>query len=87
MNGAGRAEVRRARRWFWTLTVVAVLAMGTLSHGLRAAAGPGTGLLVGASALVLAASSIQAARIWLLLAGPPRLLAQRTPHQGRRSGQ
>ncbi|MFF6833300.1 hypothetical protein ACFY84_15700 [Streptomyces sp. NPDC012438] len=51
-----------------------------LYQGLRSAPGPGTGLLVLASALVLAASTIQAARILTVLADPPRLPAwRRTP--------
>ncbi|GGN84908.1 hypothetical protein GCM10011579_075400 [Streptomyces albiflavescens] len=66
-------DVRRAQRWFWSLTVVAVLAMGALYQGLRSAPGPGTGVLVLVSALVLAASAVQAARILTVLTGPPRL--------------
>lgn len=67
--------VRRARRWFWMLTATAVLLMGALSHGLRSAPGPTTGMLVLVSSLVLAASVVQAARILTVLAGhwhPPR---------------
>ncbi|MFD8302834.1 hypothetical protein ACFV29_10840 [Streptomyces sp. NPDC059690] len=79
MNTAGSTpraagvDVRRAQRWFWALTIVAVLAMGALYQGLRSTPGPGTGVLVLISGLVLAASSIQAARILTALAGPPRL--------------
>jgi len=65
---------RRALRWFWTLTAAAVLSMGVLHRGLHAAPGPRAGLLVGASTLVLAASGLQAARIWLVLSGPPRAM-------------
>ena len=50
--------LRRARRWFWALTTTAVLATGVLYQGLRSAPGPGTGLLVLARALVLAASPL-----------------------------
>ncbi|MER5848099.1 hypothetical protein ABT126_13835 [Streptomyces sp. NPDC002012] len=86
MHGADRVEVRRVRRWFWTLT-----GWPSWQWARRAAASPATGLLVGASAPLLAASSIQAARIGLVLTGPPRpvrrLLARRTPHQGRRHDQ
>ncbi|MEV0411178.1 hypothetical protein AB0I68_10325 [Streptomyces sp. NPDC050448] len=67
------AALRRARRWFWALTTTAVLAAGVLYQGLRSAPGPGTGPLVLASALLLAASAVQAARILAVLAGPPRL--------------
>ncbi|MCX4584097.1 hypothetical protein [Streptomyces sp. NBC_01481] len=65
--------VRRARRWFWTLTATAVLAMGALSHGLRSAPGPTTGILVLGSSLALAASALQTARILAVLVGPPCL--------------
>ncbi|MBN0043064.1 hypothetical protein JS756_02830 [Streptomyces actuosus] len=71
-RGSG-VDVRRAQRWFWILTVSAVLAMGALYQGLRSAPGPGTGILVLISGLVLAASVVQAARILAVLAGPPRL--------------
>ncbi|MGW2519606.1 hypothetical protein ACWC09_21830 [Streptomyces sp. NPDC001617] len=43
-------NARRARRWFWALPTIAVLAMGAL-QGLRADPGPGTSLLVAVSAL------------------------------------
>ncbi|MEU0684994.1 MULTISPECIES: hypothetical protein [Streptomyces] len=66
-------DVRRAQRWFWTLTAVAVLATGVLYQSLRATASPVTGTVVAVSALVLAASAVQAARILTVLAGPPRL--------------
>ncbi|MGW0751141.1 hypothetical protein [Streptomyces sp. NPDC002587] len=71
---------RRARRWFWALTTTAVLAAGVFHQVLRSAPSPGTGLLVLVSALVLAASANQAARILAVLAAPPRLPAwRRTP--------
>ncbi|MFE1310506.1 hypothetical protein [Streptomyces sp. NPDC058755] len=70
---ADGVDVRRAQRWFWALTIVAVLATGALYEGLRSAPGPGTGVLVLISGLVLAASVVQAARILTVLAGPPRL--------------
>ncbi|GAA3803245.1 hypothetical protein [Streptomyces chiangmaiensis] len=71
-RGAG-VDVRRAQRWFWALTVLAVLATGALYQGLRSAPGAGTGVLVLISGLVLVASVVQAARILTVLAGPPRL--------------
>ncbi|EGX61115.1 MULTISPECIES: hypothetical protein [Streptomyces] len=74
------ADPRRAPRWFWTLLALAVLAMGDLYQGLRAAPGPGTGLLVAGSALVLISSTVQAARILTALTGPPRLHAHRSHH-------
>ncbi|WP_327313170.1 hypothetical protein [Streptomyces sp. NBC_01235] len=66
------AVLRRARRWFWALSSTAVCAAGALYEGLRAAPGPGTGLLVLTGAVVLAVSAVQAARILALLAGRPR---------------
>lgn len=83
------AAVQRARHWFWALTTIAVFAAGALDQGLHAAPGPGTVMLVLVSALVLVASAVQAARIWAVLAGPPRLLRWlRTPGapRGRRGG-
>ncbi|WP_030587782.1 hypothetical protein [Streptomyces anulatus] len=77
---ATATALRRARRWFWALTTTAVLATGVLYEALRSAPGPGTGLLVLASALVLAASAVQAARILTVLTSPPRLPTwRRTP--------
>jgi hypothetical protein len=66
------AAPRRAERWFWGLTTVAVCAAGALYDGLRAAPGPGTGLRVLISGLMLAASAVQAARILAVLIGQPR---------------
>ncbi|MEU1273226.1 hypothetical protein [Streptomyces sp. NPDC005799] len=66
-------DVRRAQRWFWALTLMAVLAMGTLYQELRSTPGPSTGVLVLISGLILAASVVLAARILTVLAGPPRL--------------
>lgn len=56
---------RRARRSFWVLVIVSVLATGTLSDALSDAPAPTTGLRVAASGLVLAASLALAARILL----------------------
>ncbi|WP_062641002.1 hypothetical protein [Streptomyces maremycinicus] len=76
-------DPRRARRWFWVLLALAVLAMGALYQGLRAAPGPGTGLLVAGSALAVVASTVQAARILTALTGPPRLPRLRTHRSDR----
>lgn len=79
MNTAGHTprgdgvDVCHAQRWFWPLTVLAVLAMDALYQGPHSATGPGTGVLVLISGLVLAASVVQAARILTVLAGTPRL--------------
>ena len=64
--------MRHAQRWFWALTAIALCAGGALYDGLRAAPGPGTGLRVLVSGLVLAASAVQAARILAALTSPPR---------------
>ena len=64
-------QVRRARRWFWLLTLVAVVAMGVVSTALEAAPGPGTGLTVAVSGVVLVGSTIQAARVWCALSRRP----------------
>ncbi|WP_369221446.1 cytochrome b N-terminal domain-containing protein [Streptomyces sp. R39] len=66
------------------LDVAAVLATGALHQGLRSASGPGTGVLVLVSGLVLAGSVIQAAHILTLLAGPPRLPRRGHLHPHRR---
>ncbi|MDH6522309.1 hypothetical protein [Streptomyces sp. SAI-090] len=83
MNTTG-IHVRRARRWFWTLTTVAVLAMGGLYRALGQTPSPGTGALVAVSSLILLASLVQAARILTALAGPPRLPRLSRPRPGRR---
>lgn len=62
---------RRPRRWFWGLTVTAVLALGLLVRQLGAPPSPVTGLLTLVSGLVLLASSVQAGRIFARLAEPP----------------
>ena len=58
---------RRARRWFWALLLIAVLAMGALYAALGAASAAVTGLVVAASSLVLLAATAQATRILLAL--------------------
>lgn len=68
-------HVALARRWFWSLVGVAVLAMGALYRSFTAEPGPAAGLVVLFSGLLLAASTAQAARIWLALA-PPRQQAR-----------
>lgn len=65
-----RSDVLRAQRWFWGLTVTAVLALGALVQALGAPASPVTGSVTFLSGTVLLASSIQAARILARLAGP-----------------
>lgn len=54
---------RRARRSFWTLLLVAVLASGSLSAALASDPGHLAGLRVAVSGVVLIASIILAARV------------------------
>jgi hypothetical protein len=65
-------EATRTRRWFWSLTVVAILAAGALSRALLADPGALTGLQVAGSGLVLATSGALATRVLLALSREPR---------------
>lgn len=55
--------MRRARRSFWVLVVVSVLATGVLSSAVAAPASPATGVRVAISGLVLIVSVALAARV------------------------
>lgn len=55
--------MKRARRSFWTLFVVAALAMGSLSTALTSRPGPATGAAVAASGAVLVVAGVLALRI------------------------
>ncbi len=55
--------MKRARRWFWTLVVIAAMAMGALSTALTASAGPIAGAAVAVSSIVLVISAALALRI------------------------
>lgn len=72
-RSAQGADTRRARRWFWTLTASAVLAMGGLYRGLHSAPGTGAATLVAVGSMVAGPRTVQAARILTALAGPPRI--------------
>jgi len=65
--GTARTEaggsLRRARRSFWILVTVAVLAAGWMSAALAADVRPLTGLQVAASGIVLIAAITLAARV------------------------
>ena len=61
------AQVTLARRWFWVLLGMAVLAMSALYTSLTADAGRGTALVVLVSGLLLAGTTTQATRIWIAL--------------------
>lgn len=60
---SGPHAPRRARRAFWGLVIVAVLAAGGLSASINSSAGPRTGLLLATSGLVLIAAVALAARV------------------------
>lgn len=60
---------QRARRSFWVLTMVAVVATGSISAALAARPGALTGLRVAISGLVLTAAVMLAARILFVLGG------------------
>lgn len=59
--------VRRARRTFWILAVIAVIAAGSLSAALRAADGPIAGLRVAGSGLLLMVTTALATRVLVVL--------------------
>ena len=61
------SSVRLARRWFWALFLLAVLAMGGLYAALGARPSAATGIAVLITSLVLLLSTAQAMRIWLAL--------------------
>lgn len=59
------SSLRRARRSFWVLLVVSVVAAGSLTNALAAAPSPATGLRGGTSALILLTTILLAARVHL----------------------
>lgn len=65
-------DASRARRWFWALTIVAILAVGALSRAVTAAPGALTGFQVAGSGLVLATSVALATRVLIALSREPR---------------
>ena len=60
-------SLRRPRRTFWVLTLVAVAAAGSVSAALHAPAGTATALRVAVSGLVLIVTSVLAARVMIAL--------------------
>lgn len=62
-------SARLARRWFWLLTAVSVLATGALYRALQAEPSASAGLTVLLSGTVVVAATLQAARILLALRG------------------
>lgn len=59
--------MRRVKVTFWVLVAVAVLAAGALSASLRADSAPTTALAVAGSGSVLAAASMLALRIMIVV--------------------
>ncbi len=59
--------LRRAYRWFWTLTLVAVLLVGGLSAELAARPAPLTGLAVAGTGIALMLVLTQACRLMLAI--------------------
>ena len=57
------SQTKRARRSFWTLVFVSILAAGSLSAALSAPPGSATGLRLMGSGLVLIATVALAARV------------------------
>lgn len=91
MSGTGAAD-RLARRWFWALLLVAMVAMGALYTALGAGGGPLTGLVVLVSGVVLGTSTTQAVRILLALErarrpGSRELATPAEPTRGLRLGE
>ena len=68
----GGVDVGRAQRWFWSLVVIAVLAMSVLYDAIRSEPGATAGVLVMVSSSVLAAVVLQAARIFKVVEEPRR---------------
>ena len=60
-----------ARRWFWTLLVIAIMSMGWLYRALTSGHGVTAGVGVLVSSIVVIAAIAQAARIRLALSGGP----------------
>lgn len=78
--------LRRAYRWFWFLTVVAILLVGALSHELQAGPSPTTGLAVAVTGSLLALVVVQACRLMLAIgrAAPARTPRVRSPRRRSR---
>jgi uncharacterized membrane protein len=77
MNRDG-IDVARARRWFWGLVVLAVLAMSVLYRAAQAEPGAATGLAVLGSSLLVLGTTIQATRILVAVeTRKPRKLRRR----------
>ncbi|WP_341360952.1 hypothetical protein V5H98_07660 [Georgenia sp. M64] len=67
------AARRRARRWFWSLLVIAVLGMGVVYRSIDAPSSPAVGTAFLLGSVVVLAALVQATRIWAALEGPVRV--------------
>lgn len=87
--------LRRARRWFWTLTIIAILLVGALSQEITAKPSPAVGVAVAVTGTLLALVITQASRLMLTIGRattPTRLTGRRgratdrhrQPYRGRR---
>ncbi|MDP4014514.1 MAG: hypothetical protein U0990_07965 [Candidatus Nanopelagicales bacterium] len=72
--------LRRAQRWFWLLTVVAILLVGLLSRVVTAEPGPLAGIALALTGIALALVITQVCRLMLAIGraapGPRRRLGR-----------
>ena len=64
---ATASALRTARRWFWALTVVAILLVGALSRELAAQPKPLVGMAVAVTGILLALVVTQASRLMIAI--------------------
>jgi hypothetical protein len=82
--GPTSGSPKRARRAFWILVLIAVLASGSLSAALTAQPGPITGVRVAASGLMLLGSLALATRVAVALERARRRALRPSANPGRR---
>lgn len=75
---ARRAPLRRARRTFVGLLVIAIIAAGSLNAGLGSGSSPMTGLRVAVSGVFLIAALALAARVSIAVERARRKVGQAT---------
>lgn len=61
------AALRKAKRWFWALTVTTILLLGVITQELAAEPGPVTGIAVAITATLMALTATQASRLMLAI--------------------
>lgn len=74
---AHQDSTQKARRWFWGLTVIAIVAAGSLSRAVLAGPGVVTGLRVLGSGLVLVVAGSLALRLLIALSPGGSVARQR----------